>query len=214
MVFTYNVSNAEEKLSKNFKVGEFRCKCGNCEKLLIDHVLVDRLQQIRDHFGKSVHVNSGFRCPAHNKKVGGNPQSGHLEGMAADIRITGVKPAQIAKYAQSIGIARIGLYDCFVHIGSGLTKRFWLGHEGTAVDTFGAEERFGVELPVLRRGSRGEAVKAMQRYLCGYGAAIDTDGSYGPATEAAVKSFQIDRGLPSHGVMNRETWEMMLGIKG
>ena len=212
MVKNYEVS--EQRLSENFRVREFACKCGKCTQVQIDDVLVAQLQAIRNHFGASVHINSGYRCASHNAAVGGHKQSGHLQGMAADIVVRGVKPREVAKFAESMGIVRIGLYDSFVHIGSGSAKRFWLGHEGTVVETFGAEQSFTVELPVLRRGDRGDAVKAVQRHLRGWGAAIEADSSYGPATEAAVKKDQAEHGLPAHGVADRATRQKMLGIDG
>ena len=46
---------------------------------------MDALQQIRDHFGKPVYVNSGYRCDRHNKAVGGTSDSYHIKGMAAVI---------------------------------------------------------------------------------------------------------------------------------
>ena len=51
---------------------------------------------------------------------------------------------------------------------------------------------FTMELRVLRRGCKGEDVKALQRYLRGCGYTIDVDGSYGPATENAVECYQED----------------------
>ena len=129
------------QLSKNFKVREFACKCSRCSIALVDEELVRILQQIRDHFGVSVDINSGYRCKEHNAEVGGDPNSSHMQGMAADIRVKGVAPREVAKFAESIGVKRIGLYEGdegeFVHIGSGVTKRFWLGRKAVLVDTFG-----------------------------------------------------------------------------
>ena len=63
--------------------------------------------------------------------------------------------------------------------------------------------------PTLRKGSKGEYVtllqtKLIQRgYDCGKWGA---DGSFGAATEAAVKLFQKDNGLASDGVVGANTW--------
>ena len=43
------------------------------------------LDPIREMWGKPLHVNSGYRCPALNKAVGSKPTSQHLKGEAADI---------------------------------------------------------------------------------------------------------------------------------
>ena len=74
------------------------------KNLTNDEQLVEYLQDIRDHFGKAVNVSSAYRCETHNKNVGGATGSRHMKGQAADIYINGVKPAEIAKYAESIGI--------------------------------------------------------------------------------------------------------------
>ena len=56
------------------------------------------LQKVRDHFGKGVKVNSGFRHPDVNAKVGGSKTSDHCKGMAADIEIPGIANADLAEW--------------------------------------------------------------------------------------------------------------------
>ena len=56
------------------------------------------LQPVRDHFGKGVKVNSGFRHPDVNAKVGGSKTSDHCKGQAADIEIPGVPNAELAEW--------------------------------------------------------------------------------------------------------------------
>jgi len=63
-------------------------------KTLCDKVL----QPVRDHFGKSVTVNSGYRSPATNKATGGSSTSDHCKGQAADIEISGVPNAELAQW--------------------------------------------------------------------------------------------------------------------
>ena len=118
-------------LSTNFKSTEFDCHgSGCCSTTLIDEQLVNYLQNIRNHFNKPVNISSAYRCITHNKKIGGATGSKHSKGQAADIYINGVSPAEIAKYAESIGILGIGLYETnsdgyFVHIDTRTTKSFW-----------------------------------------------------------------------------------------
>lgn len=50
---------------------------------LVDHVL----DPLREAWGGPIHVNSGYRCPALNKAVGGTPGSQHQRGEAADITV-------------------------------------------------------------------------------------------------------------------------------
>lgn len=116
------------KLTRNFKSTEFDCK-GNkcCSKTMIDIELVGYLQVIRNHFGKPVIINSGYRCQKHNKTVGGVTNSKHCTGMAADIVVKDIKPKEVAKYAETIGVRGIGLYDTFVHLDTRETKSRWNG---------------------------------------------------------------------------------------
>ena len=60
-----------------------------CEKVL---------QPVRDHFGKGVKCNSGFRSPESNAAVGGSRTSDHCKGQAADIEIPGVPNAELAQW--------------------------------------------------------------------------------------------------------------------
>jgi hypothetical protein len=60
-----------------------------CEKVL---------QPVRDHFGKGVKVNSGFRSSATNQATGGSKSSDHVKGQAADIEIPGVANAELAQW--------------------------------------------------------------------------------------------------------------------
>lgn len=131
------------RLSTNFTVSEFACHGrGCCSTAHIDTGLVSILQRIRDHFGKPVTINSGYRCPAHNKAVGGAIGSYHAKGMAADIAVEGVAPAEVAKYAESIGVRGIGLYETakdgyFVHVDTRTVKSFWYGQAQAYRSTFG-----------------------------------------------------------------------------
>ena len=203
------------RLSKNFRLDEFKCKCGKCDPILVDDALVTWLQKIRDHFGRSVNINSGYRCAAHNAspKVGGSKSSHHVKGMAADIRVEGILPSEVTKYAESIGIQRIGLYDTFVHIGSGTEKKFWKGHEGTKVETFGGKPKtVTLELPVLRNGMKGEPVRVLQELLNVYGYILVVDGSFGAKTQNAVECYQEDVDLEADGVCGKATWSRLLGV--
>lgn len=138
------VKGTAVQLAKNFKSTEFDCHGkGCCSETLVDQKLVGYLQKIRDHFGKSVNVSSGYRCVIHNSKpsVGGSTGSKHTKGQAADIFINGVAPIEIARYAESLGILGIGLYETdkdghFVHVDTRTTKAFWYGQAQEPRTTF------------------------------------------------------------------------------
>ena len=218
---------SKEKLSENFNVSEFACKgSGCCTSLLLDEKLVEYLQQIRDHFGKEVTINSGYRCSTHNKRVGGVSSSRHMKGMAADISVKGVAPAEVAKFAESIGIRGIGLYESaksgyFVHIDTRTEKSFWYGSEQVYRSTFGGsaktntEEEDDMKLPVLNKGSKGTSVKALQTLLIGYGhfcGGRGADGDFGSGTENAVREYQKIHGLTADGIVGSKTWAKLLGL--
>jgi peptidoglycan hydrolase-like protein with peptidoglycan-binding domain len=63
----------------------------------------------------------------------------------------------------------------------------------------------------IRLGSRGNAVAELQAALAAVGVTITADGSFGPATEAAVKAFQSANGLTPDGVVGSRTWAVLLG---
>jgi uncharacterized protein YcbK (DUF882 family) len=56
------------------------------------------LQPVREHYQRGVKVNSGFRHPDVNAKVGGSKTSDHCKGQAADIEIPGIPNADLAKW--------------------------------------------------------------------------------------------------------------------
>lgn len=72
------------KLSANFTLKEMQSHDG-ADEVKVDSELINYLQQIRDHFGKPVKINSGYRSPAHNKAVGGMANSYHTKGQAAPL---------------------------------------------------------------------------------------------------------------------------------
>jgi putative chitinase len=60
--------------------------------------------------------------------------------------------------------------------------------------------------PVLRRGSKGEAVADLQTRLKVAGYPLAIDGDFGPATELAVVHFQTDQKLTADGIVGPQTW--------
>ena len=106
-------------ISKNFSRSEMACQCG-CGFDTADIELIKLLENIREHFGKPIHVNSGCRCPEHNERVGGSNNSQHLYGRAADIFIMAVPPQKIAEYIDSKWPNRfgVGVYKSWIHVDS------------------------------------------------------------------------------------------------
>lgn len=208
------------KLSENFVSTEFDCHGnGCCSQTTINPKLVEYVQKIRDHFGKSITVTSGYRCATHNKNVGGATGSRHSKGDAADIVVSGVTPAEVAKYAESIGIKGIGLYETnadghFVHVDTRDVKSFWYGQGQAKRTTFGGSTSTSDPSPapvqpsinndVLSIGDTGEDVRELQEWLVKLGYNVGSkgpDGDFGSKTYAAVIDFQRKHNLKDDGIV-------------
>jgi uncharacterized protein YcbK (DUF882 family) len=102
---------------KHFKRSEFACGCG-CGFQTIDYELADILDDVRDHFGRPVRINSGCRCAAHNKRVGGSPGSQHVYGNAADFVVSDTPPSEVHEYliGKYPGRLGIGKYRTWTHV--------------------------------------------------------------------------------------------------
>jgi hypothetical protein len=87
---------------------------------------------------------------------------------------------------------------------------------------YGAEKQDGtveVKLSVLNRGAKGNQVEALQALLIGYnykmennGTTYGRDGSFGSATDKAVRAYQKANGLEVDGSVGPKTWAKLLGV--
>lgn len=111
-------------LTTNFNLAEFACKDGTpVPNDLTPNVelLAKNLQVLRDHLGEPIHINSGYRSPAHNAKVGGKKNSYHMKAMAADITCKSKTPKQLAAVIEKLIAAKkmkqggLGIYPGFLH---------------------------------------------------------------------------------------------------
>lgn len=191
------------QLSKNFTATEFDCEGGGCcKETVIDDKLVEILQKIRDHFGKPIggsHLTA-YRCPVHNEKVANAAKGSlHTKGMAADISIEGVKPAEIAKYAESIGVLGIGLYDDFVHVDSRDYKSFWYGHQQEYRSTFGGK-------PAGSPYTKKQFIMDVQKAI---GATVD--GIAGPETLSKTVTISATKNSRHAVVKPVQKWLAVLG---
>jgi len=123
-------------MTKNFKLKEFECKCGCDMPLEVYENIIklsSQLQFLRDYTGRPITINSAYRCPKHNKKVGGSKTSQHLLGKAADITIQSLKPAEVFVIIEDlIDMGHmlqggLGLYEKkgFTHYDIRKTKARW-----------------------------------------------------------------------------------------
>jgi uncharacterized protein YcbK (DUF882 family) len=102
-------------ISAHFSRNEFACHCG-CGYDTVDALLLEALEAIRVRYGV-VFITSAARCPAHNASVGGAEGSQHKLGRAADITLSSAPPAEIASFAEDLGMS-VGRYDNFTHVDS------------------------------------------------------------------------------------------------
>jgi uncharacterized protein YcbK (DUF882 family) len=104
------------QISPHFTVDEFKCPCNSCTENFIDDVLIEKLEEVRVALGP-LRVTSGYRCPQHNKDVGGAPSSSHMAGLAADIQPIPVNVDDLDKLYEKC-------FYVFDNIGDGRRLRF------------------------------------------------------------------------------------------
>ena len=121
-------------LTKNFSKSEFDCNCG-CdmpEEVLMEiQKLAGQLQHIRDFIRKPIKITNAYRCPKHNKKVGGVSNSQHILGKAADIQVSGLDPLEVYKTIDNLTEhghilqGGLGKYNTFTHYDIRKTRARW-----------------------------------------------------------------------------------------
>ena len=83
------------------------------------------------------------------------------------------------------------------------------------LDTLNQKGMVEVKVSVLKKGAKGSQVKAMQALLIGYGYSCGNsgvDGSFGGATDKALRAYQKDKGLAVDGSCGPATWRSLLGV--
>jgi len=96
-------------VTAHFSRAEFTCP--HCGVALARAALLDHLERLRTIIGnKPIRIVSGYRCPPHNKEVGGAPDSMHMYAAAADI------PSGLARWSDAVdaGFTGIGTKGDFV----------------------------------------------------------------------------------------------------
>lgn len=107
--------------NKYFKKRELDCSC--CGELKMSEGLIDKLTKAREIAGIPFIINSGYRCPKHNKAVGGVDNSSHVLGYAVDIKVTSTRNRFLILNALlEVGFNRIGIYNTFIHADVDPTK--------------------------------------------------------------------------------------------
>lgn len=96
----------------------------------MDEGFLVQLEGLQVACGFALDFSSGFRCPEHNKAVGGEPHSLHPLGRAADCRVAGgVQRYKLVQCAIDMGLKGIGIAATYVHVDD----RDWEHPEGEPV---------------------------------------------------------------------------------
>lgn len=213
MIQTYSMKkDGAVKITPHFKVSEFACKDGS-DSLLVSYELVELLERIRTHWNRPITVTSGYRTAAHDKMVGGSGKGFHTKGMAADIVMSGISPAAIALYAQSLlgnrGGVECGCYPCggYVHIDVRPSK--WRAIKTYADRSY--ETVSGDLFPAVTKGNSGQSVVLLQRLLNALGFDCGAvDGICGFRTRDSIRAYQQATGLDADGICGPLTWDRIL----
>jgi uncharacterized protein YcbK (DUF882 family) len=122
------------KITTNFSLEEFNCKDGSemPNDVMINIIkLAKNLQVLRDSVGKTITITSGYRSPKYNLKIGGAKDSQHTKGTAADIKVKGMTPKEVAKVIEGLIASGkmtqggIGIYPSWVHYDCRKIKARW-----------------------------------------------------------------------------------------
>lgn len=122
------------KLTPNFDLAEFHCNDGTkvpAELMPNVRELAANLQVLRDEIGEPIRINSAYRHPAYNKRIGGATNSQHLLAKAADITAKSYTPKKLAAVVERLikeGKMKqggIGIYPGFTHYDVRGTKARW-----------------------------------------------------------------------------------------
>ena len=121
------------KLTNNFNLNEFNKHNFPLTETILRNIqeLAKNLQVLRDEVKKPIKITSGYRDPSFNKKIGGATQSRHITGQAADLKIEGYTPKQVAAIIEKLIAAGkmkqggLGIYSTWIHYDIRLTKARW-----------------------------------------------------------------------------------------
>lgn len=122
----------------NFTPVEIACPC--CGETYLDEIAMDALQRLRVALGGPLTVESGHRCAAHNRSIGGASQSVHLR-LAFDLALGGYARGSMLALARKAGFTRFGLMRYGLHVDThtvdahhaemwtygGESRRLWAG---------------------------------------------------------------------------------------
>lgn len=126
----------------DFSPAELACR--GTGKLAYQPETLDMLQRLRTQMGRPMMVNSGYRSPEHNRRVGGASTSYHMDGIAYDVSMQNHDPHAYKQAAAEIGFDGIGTYPearkNFIHVDTRGTPARWGAAFPVAAQPFSAPE--------------------------------------------------------------------------
>ncbi|MDR3280203.1 MAG: DUF882 domain-containing protein [Synergistaceae bacterium] len=107
------------RVSPHFKLREFQCGC--CKTVKLRPELLAMLEELRRLRNSPIVITSGYRCPKHNRAVGGAAFSRHMNGAAADIYAPHAEQITLEAHARAVGFAEIirGGKKNYLHVACG-----------------------------------------------------------------------------------------------
>ena len=93
--------------------------------IAIESDAMDTLQALRLSLGRPMRINSAYRDPIHNARVGGAPRSAHKLGLAFDLHIGTLNRHLLHEIASEVGFRGIGFYRSFLHVDISRRRQWW-----------------------------------------------------------------------------------------
>ena len=116
--------------TKNFTDDELRCQCG-CGQVNpnpLFKVLMGKVQELRDMYGKALTVTSAYRCPEHPMEAN-KPKSGQHSIAAIDLGVSRMGAYEVLRLAFSMGFTGIGVNQKgdhrFIHLDIRESPTVW-----------------------------------------------------------------------------------------
>ena len=132
----------------------------------------------------------------------------HLREMSS------LKAGQTVKTGEKIGYMGSTGNSTGAHLHFGIkVNGKWIDPEPYLDKDYEEEQTVNISLNVLKKGSKGSQVKALQRMLYSLGYDLGkskVDGDFGTKTDLAVKAYQKKNNLTSDGIVGQATWEKLL----
>ena len=217
--------NNKTQLTKNINVSELKCHgAGHKHNIVVDTTHINNVQDFMNINGYTkIIISRGYSCSDYNKKIGGSSGSQHIKGKAIDCRFykgtTPISAKEVCCKAQDYGFKGIAYINAnYVHLDNRTigkyrgdeTKGYSNNVGGDFYSYFGIkkeEAKYNLTR-TLKKGSKGDDVKQLQKTLIELGYSVGkygADKNFGNDTKNAVKKFQKAKGLTQDGKVGKNT---------